>query len=318
VHALRRVPNGKFKQNYFMKPDWIGIYPAVTTNFFENESLDIQTFTRNINVQIEAGVHGIIICGSLGENGTLTTDEKFELLDAAKSTINNRVPLIMCIAESITKNAVSFAKEAEKIGADGFMLLPPMRYPADDREAVHYLNKVADSTDLPVMLYNNPLAYKTFISIPMFRELADNEHFEAMKESTGDIRYMTDIINTFGNRYKIGCGVDDLALESLLMGADCWVAGLVDAFPKETVSIYELFKQGRVAEARDIYRWMYPLMHLDVSTKFVQNIKLAEVATGLGTEWVREPRLPLIGAEREEVLRIIEEGIRTRPVLPAF
>lgn len=299
-----------------MKPTWTGVYPAVTTNFHQDESLDLEMFSFNIEKQIEAGIHGVIICGSLGENGTLKTDEKLSLLETAKNTINGRMPLIMCIAECITKEAISFAKNCEQIGANGFMLLPPMRYPSDDRETLYYLHKVADSTDLPVMAYNNPLAYRTFISIPMFRELAQNQHFEAMKESTGDIRYMTDIINELGGRFKIGCGVDDLAMESLLMGADCWVAGLVDAFPRETVVIYELIKQGRIEEAREIYRWFFPLLHLDVSTKFVQNIKLAEVATGLGTEWVREPRLPLVGEERANVLKIIEEGLKNRPVLP--
>lgn len=301
-----------------MKPSWTGVYPAVTTNFFQDESLDLKTFSFNIDEQIKAGVHGIIICGSLGENGTLTKDEKLTLLETAKNTIADRVPLVICIAECVTREAIAFAKECEQTGAEGFMLLPPMRYPSDDRETLHYLHKVADSTDLPVMAYNNPLAYKTFISIPMFHELAANPHFEAMKESTGDIRYMTDIINALGDRFKILSGVDDLAFESLVMGADGWVAGLVDAFPRETVAIYELVKQGRIEEARAIYRWHFPLMHLDVSTKFVQNIKLAEVATGLGTEWVREPRLPLAGEERERVLKVINDSLATRPVLPQF
>ena len=301
-----------------MKPTWTGVYPAVTTNFFEDESLDLTTFNFNIDQQIKAGVHGIIICGSLGENSTLTFDEKLTLLDSAKTAIAGRVPLVICIAESITKEAIRFAKEAEKIGAEGFMLLPPMRYPSDDRETLHFMHTVADATDLPVMIYNNPLAYKTFISIPMFKNLAQNQHFESMKESTGDIRYMTDIINEIGHRFKILSGVDDLAFESLVMGADGWVAGLVDAFPRETVVIYELIKQGRIEEARAIYRWHFPLMHLDVSTKFVQNIKLAEVATGLGTEFVRQPRLPLIGEERERVLKIINDSIATRPVLPTL
>lgn len=299
-----------------MKPSWKGVYPAVTTNFFENEDLDLKTFAFNIDEQIKAGVHGIIICGSLGENGTLSKDEKLTLLDTAKDAINGRVPLVICIAECITREAISFAKDCESAGAEGFMLLPPMRYPADEREIVHYLNRVADATDLPVMLYNNPLAYKNFISIPMFKELAANPHFEAMKESTGDIRYMTDIINELGDRYKILSGVDDLAFESLVMGADGWVAGLVDAFPRETVVIYELVQQGRIQEAREVYRWFFPLLHLDVSTKFVQNIKLAEVATGLGTEWVRQPRLPLAGEERERVLKVINDSLATRPVLP--
>ena len=299
-----------------MKPTWIGVYPAVTTNFHVDESLDLATFAHNIDAQIMAGVHGIIVCGSLGENSTLSFDEKLILLETAKKTAFDRVPVIICTAECVTREAIRFSKEAEKLGADGFMLLPPMRYPTDERETLHFMHKVADATDLPVMIYNNPLAYKTFISIPMFHNLAENPHFEAMKESTGDIRYMTDIINEFGNRFKILSGVDDLAMESLIMGADGWVAGLVDAFPRETVVIYELVKQGRISEAREIYRWFFPLLHLDVSTKFVQNIKLAEVATGLGTEFVREPRMKLAGAEREKVLKIIEDAMAKRPILP--
>ena len=301
-----------------MKPNWIGVYPAVTTKFFEDETLDLKTFTYNINEQIKAGVHGIIICGSLGENSTLTYEEKLTLLTAAHEVIADRVPLVIGVAENSTRVAVNFVKEAESAGADGIMLLPPMRYPSDDRETLYYLHTVADATDLPFMIYNNPLAYKTFVSIPMFKDLAQNAHFESMKESTGDIRYMTDIINELGGRFKILSGVDDMALESLLMGADGWIAGLVDAFPRETVVIYELAKQGRIAEAREIYRWFFPLLHLDVSTKFVQNIKLAEVATGLGTEYVRQPRLPLIGEEREHVLQVINDALAKRPVLPAI
>jgi 1-pyrroline-4-hydroxy-2-carboxylate deaminase len=301
-----------------MKPDWIGVYPAVTTNFYEDETLDLPTFQFNIEAQLKAGVHGIIVCGSLGENGALLFDEKLQLLAAAKETIADRVPLVICLAESNTRTAIDFAKQSAQIGADGFMMLPPMRYPSDDRETMHYLNTVADATDLPVMLYNNPLAYKTFISISMFKELAHNQHFESMKESTGDIRYLTDLINELGGRYKILSGVDDLALESLIMGADGWVAGLVDAFPRETVVIYELAKQNRIAEARALYRWFFPLLHLDVSTKFVQNIKLAEVATGLGTEYVRQPRLPLVGQEREHVLKVIETALKNRPDLAIY
>ncbi|MFN4084906.1 MAG: dihydrodipicolinate synthase family protein [Spirosomataceae bacterium] len=301
-----------------MRPTWEGVYPAVTTNFHSDESLDIPTFVKNLEAQIDAGVHGIILCGSLGENGTLLTEEKFLLLETTKNIVGDSLPVIMCIAECITREAMSFAKDCEELGADGFMLLPPMRYPSDERETLRYLHRVADATDLPVMAYNNPVAYKTFISIPMFKDLAANPHFESMKESTGDIRYMTDIIHTFGDRFKILSGVDDLALESLFMGADGWVAGLVDAFPRETVVIYELAKLGRWEEARAIYRWFAPLLHLDVNTKFVQNIKLAEQVVGLGTEYVREPRLPLAGEERESVLRVIEDSLKTRPDLSAY
>ena len=299
-----------------MKPLWTGVYPAVTTNFFEDQSLDFQTFENSINEQIKAGVHGIIVCGSLGENGTLSTDEKLALLESAKKAIAGRVPLIMTVAECVTAEAVSFVKTVEQAGGDGLMMLPPMRYASDDRETLHYLHKVADATDLPVMAYNNPVAYKTFLSIPMFRDLANNQHFEAMKESTGDVRYMTDIINEFGDRFKILSGVDDLAFESLVMGAHGWVAGLVCGFPRETVVIYELVQQGRIQEAREIYRWFFPLLHLDIGNKFVQNIKLAEVAVGMGTEMVREPRLPLVGAERQAVMDVIEKALKNRPTLP--
>jgi 4-hydroxy-tetrahydrodipicolinate synthase len=299
-----------------MRPSWKGIYPAVTTKFNQDQSLNLPLFAESIDKQIKAGVHGIIVCGSLGENGTLSREEKISLLATAKETINGRVPLIMCIAECITSEAISFARESEANGAEGFMMLPPMRYNADQRETMHYLHKVADSTDLPVMIYNNPVAYGNLITIPMFRELSANIHFEAMKESTGDIRYMTDIINELGDRYKILSGVDDLAMESLVMGADGWVAGLVVAFPRETVVIYELVKQGRIAEAREIYRWFFPLLHLDIGSKFVQNIKLAEAATGMGSEMVREPRLMLTGAERQKVQDVIDKALANRPTLP--
>jgi 1-pyrroline-4-hydroxy-2-carboxylate deaminase len=298
------------------KPTWTGVYPAVTTKFHEDQSLDLDLFVFNIKEQIKAGVHGIIICGSLGENGVLNNQEKFAMLSSAREAMGSELPLIMTVAECVTKDALAFVNESRTLGADGFMLLPPMRYPADDREAIYYMHKVADHGQLPTMIYNNPLAYRTFINLDMFADFAKNPLFESTKESTGDIRYMTDLINRFGTRFKIMSGVDNLALESLLMGADGWIAGLVDAFPRETVVIYELAKQGRIAEAREIYRWFFPMLELDVTTKFVQNIKLAEVATGLGSEWVREPRLPLVGAEREKVLNTIKEGLKNRPVLP--
>jgi 1-pyrroline-4-hydroxy-2-carboxylate deaminase len=300
------------------KPSWTGVYPAVTTKFFENQKLDLELFKFNIQKQIEAGVHGIIVCGSLGENSSLLFHEKLALLSAAKEITKEEYPLIMTVAESNTSVALDLVKESRDLGADGFMVLPPMRYPADDREVVHYLLKVINHGQLPGMIYNNPLAYKTFVSIPMFKELLENPLVESTKESTGDIRYMTDLINAFGDRLKIMSGVDDLALESLHMGAHGWIAGLVDAFPEETVAIYELQRQGRHAEALAIYRWFFPLLHLDVNSKFIQNIKLAELATGLGSEWVREPRLPLIGEERAHVLSVINDALKTRSPLPRF
>lgn len=301
-----------------MKVTWTGVYPAVTTNFHEDESLDLVTFKRNIDQQINAGVDGIIVCGSLGESGVLNMAEKQQVLGSALEAASGRVPVIVCLAENTTRNAIEFAQESQKTGVHGFMLLPPMRYASDDRETLTYLNKVADSTDLPIMLYNNPIAYKTLITIDMFKELAHNPKFESVKESTGDVRYMTDMINELGDRFKILSGVDNLALESLMMGADGWVAGLVCAFPAETVAIYRLAQEGRYQEALEIYRWFYPLLHLDVSEKLVQNIKLAEAMTGMGTEHVREPRLKLSGEERERVVKIIETGLANRPKLPSL
>lgn len=297
---------------------WEGVYPAVTTKFFQNQDLDIEGFKNGIKLQLDAKVHGIIICGSLGENGLLSTAEKLSLISAAKESIGTTVPLIMTIAECSTPDAMSLAVEAGKLGANGFMLLPPMRYHADDRETLHYMHKVADAGQLPTMIYNNPVAYKNFVSLDMFEDLGKNPLFTATKESTGDIRFMTDLINRFSDRFKIMSGVDDLAMESLVMGAHGWIAGLVCAFPHETVAIYELIKLNRIAEAREIYRWFFPLLHLDIGAKFVHNIKLAEAIAGTGTEWIREPRLPLQGDERQKVIDIVESGIKNRPILPKF
>ncbi|MEL6922430.1 MAG: dihydrodipicolinate synthase family protein [Bacteroidota bacterium] len=301
-----------------MKVNWEGIYPAVTTKFKANESLDFAAFEQNINAQIEAGIDGVVVGGSLGENSTLSHNEKQQLLRSALSASGGRVPVILCIAEQRTADALKFVADAEKNEADGFMLLPPMRYPADDRETVHYLKTVAGATHLPIMLYNNPLAYTIMIKLDMLAELAEVRNIEAIKESSGDVRYLSDIINRFGDRFSILTGVDDLAMEALVMGATGWVAGLVCAFPAETVAIYRLIKAGRIEEARDIYRWFLPLLHLDVSTKLVQNIKLAEVHTGLGTEHVRQPRLPLTGTERTHVEKVITDALANRPILPDY
>lgn len=299
-----------------MQPQWTGIYPAVTTKFHEDGSLDLPGYRKNIELQIEAGVDGIIACGSLGENSTLSSPEKISLLTEAREQAAGRVPVILCVAESATRTAIDFAISAREASADGLMVLPPMRYASDDRETLRFLQKVVTATSLPVMIYNNPVAYKTLITQDMFRQLAEFPQVQSMKESTGDVRNLTDLKNTFGDRFKILTGVDDLALESLMMGADGWVAGLVCAFPRETVAVYRLAKQGRWPEALEIYRWFYPLLHLDVSLKLVQNIKLAEACTDMGTEFTREPRLPLQGEEREKTLAIIREALAKRPFLP--
>ncbi|MGY3794030.1 dihydrodipicolinate synthase family protein [Aquimarina sp. 433] len=301
-----------------MNIKWEGVMPAVTTKFTDQDTLDLQMFTTNIEAQLEAGVHGIILGGTLGEASTLTDAEKSTLVKTTVDIVDNKVPVIINIAEQSTKGAIKAAKKAKEDGANGLMMLPPMRYKAGDRETVVYFKEVAKNTDLPIMIYNNPVDYKIEVTLDMFEELLEMDNIQAVKESTRDISNITRIKNRFNDRLKILCGVDTLALESLLMGAQGWVAGLVCAFPKETVAIYELQKAGRIKETLAIYRWFLPLLELDINPKLVQNIKLAEVATGIGTENVRAPRLPLIGDERKMVLQIIENGIKTRPVLPDY
>ncbi len=301
-----------------MTIDWKGVMPAVTTKFTDKDTLDLKMFEVNINAQLEAGVHGIILGGTLGEASTLSDDEKRILVRTTVDIVKNKVPVIINIAEQTTKGAIEAAKKAKEDGASGLMMLPPMRYKAGGRETVIYFKEVARTTDLPIMIYNNPVDYKIEVTLDMFEELLQLDNIQAVKESTRDISNVTRIKNRFGDRLKILSGVDTLALESLLMGADGWVAGLVDAFPAETVAIYELQKAGRIKEALEIYRWFLPLLELDINAKLVQNIKLAEVATGIGTENVRAPRLPLVGEERKKVLEIIENGLKTRPCLPDY
>jgi 4-hydroxy-tetrahydrodipicolinate synthase len=292
--------------------------PAVTTKFTDDDGLDLAMFETNIKAQLEAGVHGIILGGTLGEASTLLEDEKRTLVREAVRIVSGAVPVIINIAEQTTRGAIDAAKKAEEDGAKGLMMLPPMRYKADDRETVTYFKAVANATSLPIMVYNNPVDYGIEVTLDMFEQLAECSNIQAVKESTRDLSNITRMKNRFGDRFKILSGVDTLALESLLMGADGWVAGLVCAFPAETVAIYELVQASRRKEALQIYRWFLPLLELDINSKLVQNIKLAEVATGIGTENVRAPRLALIGEERKRVLGIIERGLATRPELPEY
>ena len=291
--------------------------PAVTTKFTEDDQLDLVMFEKNIKAQMEAGVNGIILGGTLGEASTLKAEEKETLIKTTLSITEQKIPVIINIAEQTTEDAIAVAKHAESIGANGLMLLPPMRYKATDFETVTYFTAIAQSTSLPIMIYNNPVDYKIEVTLDMFEELIKCDNIQAVKESTRDITNVIRIKNRFGDRLKVLTGVDTLALESLVTGADGWVAGLVCAYPAETVAIYNLVKASKVDEAMEIYRWFMPLLELDISPQLVQNIKLAEVATGIGTENVRAPRLPLQGAERERVLKIIDTAMKNRPILPA-
>jgi 4-hydroxy-tetrahydrodipicolinate synthase len=275
-------------------------------------------FEHNLEAQIDAGVNGVIIGGSLGEASTLTLEEKETLIRFTVEKSAGRIPVLLNIAEGSTREAVDQAKQAEQWGASGLMVLPPMRYKSDHRETVTFFKSVAGATSLPVMIYNNPVDYKIEVTLDMFEELVELANIEAVKESTRDVSNVTRLMNRFGDRIKILCGVDTIAMEELLMGACGWVGGLVGAFPAETVAIFKLVKAGRIEEALEIHRWFLPLLELDLHPKLVQYIKLAEAEVGLGTEYVRAPRLQLIGKEREAVLEVIRRGVASRPVLTEY
>ena len=301
-----------------MQPSWQGVYPALTTKFTPNGELDLPAFLKNIGAQLDAGVDGIIIGGSLGESSTLSPDERIELLLAARELVRGRVPVLLNVAEGATRAAVQLAGRAQENGADGLMLLPPLLYRPTEGETVDFFRSVAQNTGLPILVYNNPVDYKVEVTPDMFETLLTLDNIQAVKESTRDVSNVTRLRNRFGSRLKILCGVDTLALEELLMGADGWVAGLVDAFPRETVAVYRLARAGRLEEARAIYRWFLPLLELDISPQLVQNIKLAEFMTGIGTEHVRLPRQPLHGDARERVLDVVHKSLATRPELPDY
>ena len=301
-----------------MKATWNGVYPAITTKFHPDDSIDFLAFEKNLDAQLDAGVEGIILGGSLGEASTLSDEEKFELLKFTIEWSKNRIPIVLNIAEQRTDIAVKMAQDAENAGAGGIMILPPLKYKADDHETVEYFKAVANATNLPVMIYNNPIDYKIMVTLEMFEELAECSNINAVKESTRDTTNVTRLKNRFGDRFKILCGVDTLAIESLVMGADGWVAGLVAGFPRETVAIFKMVKSGRTDEAVALFRWFLPLLELDIHPKLVQYIKLAEQQAGMGTEHVRAPRLPLQGEERERILKIIDDALAIRPELPDY
>jgi 1-pyrroline-4-hydroxy-2-carboxylate deaminase len=299
-----------------MSISWNGVFPALTTKFTPEDTLDLRMFEINLLAQMEAGVNGVIIGGSLGEASVLTTAEKEALVKFSVEKAEGRIPILLNIAEGSTLEAIRQVHLAKYWGAKGIMLLPPMRYKSDHRETVVFLKTIAAETDLPIMIYNNPVDYKIDVTLEMWDELIEMENIQSLKESSRDISNVTRMINRFGDRVKILCGVDTIAVEELAMGAVGWVGGLVGAFPAETVAIYRLAAAGRIEEARAIFRWFLPLLELDLHAKLVQYIKLAEAEAGLGTEYVRAPRLTLIGEERERVLGIIRQSIATRPLLP--
>lgn len=292
---------------------WRGVFPALTTKFTAADAPDWGAMEKHLALQLDAGVHGLIVLGSLGENATLSAEEKLEMVRFFARAERRGRPLVACVAEASTRDAKAFVRAAEEAGADGLMLLPPMRYASDRRETLTYLQEVASATGLPIMLYNNPIAYGTDLTPGDFARLADNPRFEAIKESAGDTRRFPEIRRQTGDRFALFCGVDDLAFEAFSLGAVGWVAGLVVAFPRESVRLWELCQQGRWADARELYEWFLPLLHLDVGPKFVQQIKLVEALMGVGNAKVRAPRLQLGEAEASRVESILAEALEHRP-----
>jgi 1-pyrroline-4-hydroxy-2-carboxylate deaminase len=300
-----------------MNPNWQGVFPAVTTQFKQDQSLDLDATARHVEVLIESGVSGLIMLGSLGENQSLEPEEKRRVIEAMVAAARKRVPVISGVAENSTAAACRYVRDGGRLGADGFMLLPAMVYKSPDpRETMAHFRTVAAATELPIMIYNNPISYGNDITPPMFAELAEVKNFVALKESSGDPRRITDLRNTVGDRYAIFTGVDDLVLECAILGIDGWVAGVGLAFPRENQYLWELTRRGGWDKAREFYRWLTPLLHLDTHVKFVQYIKLAMQECGLGAEWVRAPRLPLEGEERARILKVIQTGIKNRPKVP--
>jgi 4-hydroxy-tetrahydrodipicolinate synthase len=300
------------------KEDFRGVLPAITTKMTQDENVDLDGVATDVEFQINAGVDAIIVCGSLGEASTLLREEKLSIARTAIAAAAGRRPVILTIAEDSTRAAAGLAAEAEQLGVEGLMVLPAMRYLADDREVLSHYRAVAKASSLPIIVYNNPVAYGIDVSTSMLKEMADEPKFVAIKESTADTRRINETIRAVGDRYRLLTGVDDLALESLILGCTGWIAGLVDAFPQETVAIYRLATSGRIAEAMEIYRWFLPLLHMDIGPKFVQNIKLVEAIVRGTSPVTRAPRLPLSNSEEAHVRAVTAEGLRTRPDLSKY
>ncbi|HMJ66641.1 MAG TPA: dihydrodipicolinate synthase family protein [Candidatus Binatia bacterium] len=300
-----------------MKPYWSGVFPAIVTQMKKDGSLDLEATASHADVLIKSGVTGIIFLGSLGENQSLTAEEKRSVMEAMVKAVGGRVPVLSGVAEIATAEACRYVRDCERLGVTGVMLMPPMVYKSPDaRESLAHFRTVAEAAGLPIMIYNNPISYGHDITPEMFEELADQKNFVALKESSGNTRRITDLHNRVGDRYAIFTGVDDLVLESAVLGIDGWVAGSGIAFPRENQYLWELAQRGEWEAARQIYRWFTPLLHLDTHPKFVQYIKLAVQECGLGAEWVRAPRLTLVGEERKQILKVIHDGIAERPKVP--
>jgi 1-pyrroline-4-hydroxy-2-carboxylate deaminase len=296
-----------------MKVNWAGVFPAVPTQFNDDFSLNLKATQKHVQILLDHGIHGLVMLGTIGENCSLTRDEKRAVLEATVEVAKGKVPILTGVAEYTTQMACDTARLAESVGLDGLMLLPAMVYKSDTRETVHHFRTVAKSTRLPIMCYNNPPVYRVDISPEAFLELAEVENLVCIKEASGDVRRVTDLINVLGDRYIMFSGLDDVALESVMLGCTGWISGLVDAFPRENRMMWDAAVAGDYKKALEIYRWYMPMLHFDSHPKLVQYVKLAVAEVGYGTETVRAPRLPLVGEERQAALKIIHDSIATRP-----
>jgi len=296
-----------------LKVDWEGVFPAVPTQFKPDFSIDLDATMAHVEALLEGGVHGLIMLGTIGENCSLSREEKVEVLKATVETANGRVPVMNGVAEFTTQGACETAQAAEKAGVDGLMVMPAMVYNSDGRETVNHFRTVAESMGLPIMCYNNPPVYRVDITPEMFQGMSDVENIVCIKEASGDVRRITDLFNALGDRYLIFAGLDDVALESMMLGCTGWISGLVDAFPNENRMMWDAAMAGDYQRALEIYRWYMPMLHFDSHPKLVQYIKLTCQELGFGTERVRAPRLPLVGEERERILGIVRKSVETRP-----
>jgi 4-hydroxy-tetrahydrodipicolinate synthase len=301
-----------------MTVNWQGVYPAVTTQYNDDLSINFEATQKMIDTIIKEGVDGIIALGTVGENASHTRSEKIAILKAVKTVVAGRVPVLSGVAETSTQFAIEFSQACEEVGIDGLMVLPGMIYKSDEAEAIHHYQQIARHCNLPIMIYNNPVTYGFDVVIEGMKVLAQEKNIVSIKEATEDTRRISELYSAFGDRFIIFGGVDDIALESLMLGCTGWISGLTNVFPKESVAIYQLAKQGRYVEALEIWRWFLPLLRLDTVPKLVQCIKLCEQLAGRGSELTRAPRMPLTGEERANVEHIFNEANNNRIDLSKF
>ena len=295
---------------------WEGVFPAVTTQFRDDFSLDVEATARVMEALVRDGVSGLIVCGTVGENTSLTRSEKVAVMEVAKDVARGRVPVIAGVAEFTTAFACETAREAARVGVDGVMVMPALVYSSKPHETAAHFRAVAKATDLPVMVYNNPPIYRNDVTPDILASLADCDTVVCFKDSSGDTRRFIDTRARVGDRFVLFAGLDDVVVESVMVGAAGWVSGMSNAFPREGETLFRLARAGRFAEAMPLYEWFMPLLHLDARPDLVQCIKLCEAIMGRGSALTRPPRLPLEGGDKAHVEAVMAKALAERPKLP--